>query len=328
MSFVARSVDALLEASVVGSFSRLGIVTRRSLEAWSDPPPQHGKIFIVTGASSGIGRASAVALARLGASVTLLGRDPKRTETAWREAASAGTGGEIEQSLLDVGDSDAVERFTREFSESHGGLDGLIHNAGALFRDYGTVAGVERTVATHVLAPFRLSWLLAPMLRQNGQSVIVTVSSGGMYTEPFDLDRLEMPADAYRGVTAYARAKRAQVVLSREWARRWGSERVASYATHPGLVDTPGLSSGLPDFRHLGPLLRTASEGADTVVWLAAGGALTESHSGFWHDRHQRREYRLPWTAPTPGAFDAAGADLWSWCAARTGLGCDTLESK
>ena len=101
----------------------------------------------------------------------------------------------------------------------------------------------------------------------------MTVSSGGMYTQPFDLDRLEMTPEAYRGTTAYARAKRAQVVLSHEWARRWGADGVASYASHPGWVDTPGLASGLPTFAKLGPLLRTPGEGADTVVWLAAGGA-------------------------------------------------------
>jgi dehydrogenase/reductase SDR family member 12 len=142
-----------------------------------------------------------------------------------------------------------------------------------------------------------------------------------MYTERFDLGRLEMPADGYRGTTAYARAKRAQVVLSHEWAERWAAEGVASYAVHPGWVDTPGLASGLPAFAKLGPLLRTPVEGADTVVWLAAGEArrrdpalpLTE---GFFHDRHRRGEHHLPWTAC--GATPADGRLLWEWCAART----------
>ena len=99
------------------------------------------------------------------------------------------------------------------------------------------------------------------------------VSSGGMYTERFDLDRLEMDPEHYDGVRAYARAKRAQVVLAREWSRRWSACGVASYAMHPGWVDTPGLASGLPSFTYLGPLLRRPEEGADTAVWLAAGAA-------------------------------------------------------
>ena len=149
-----------------------------------------------------------------------------------------------------------------------------MHAAGALSSTYRSApTGEELTVATAVLAPFRLTWLLSPLLRRSGDATVVTVSSGGMYTQPFDLERLEMSPEAYRGSTAYARAKRAQVVLSHEWARRWRADGVASYACHPGWVDTPGLASGLPTFAKLGPLLRTPAEGADTVVWLTAGGA-------------------------------------------------------
>ena len=151
----------------------------------------------------------------------------------------------------------------------------------------------------------------------------MTVSSGGMYSQPFDLERLEMTPEDYRGTTAYARAKRAQVVLSHEWARRWGGDGVASYASHPGWVDTPGLASGLPTFAKLGPLLRTPAEGADTVVWLAAGGARSPDAAhptteGFFHDRHRRSEYHLPWTARGAGPED--GSRLWEWCESRAEL--------
>jgi dehydrogenase/reductase SDR family member 12 len=164
--------------------------------------------------------------------------------------------------------------------------------------------------------------LLGPLLRRSGDADIVTVSSGGMYTERFDLGRLEMPPHSYRGTTAYARAKRAQVVLSHEWARRWGADGVASYAVHPGWVDTPGLARGLPSFAKLGPLLRTPAEGADTVVWLAAGSARRQDQvppltEGFFHDRHRRGEHRLPWTARAVAPED--GRLLWEWCVSRTG---------
>lgn len=321
MRGLARGVDALLEASVVGSYSRFGIACRRRLEHWGEPPRLEGSAFIVTGASSGIGRAAAVGLARLGAAVCLLGRDSRRTEATRKAVLEVSGAGEVETSLLDVVDSEAVAEFAERFADRHGRLDGIVHNAGALFPRYQTTAGVELTVATHVLAPFRLNWLLGPMLRSAGGSVIVTVASGGMYAERFDLGRLEMSADTYRGVTAYARAKRAQVVLAHEWGRRWGLDGVASYSSHPGWVDTPGLAAGLPAFARLGPLLRSPEEGADTIVWLAAGGALPIQQEGFWHDRKRRGEYRLPGTAPT--AIDRAeeGARLWDWCAARTGLG-------
>ena len=188
-----------------------------------------------------------------------------------------------------------------------------MHAAGALFPTYRCAPdGSELTLATAVLAPFRLTGLLGPLLRRSGDANIVTVSSGGMYTERFDLGRLEMPADAYRGTTAYARAKRAQVVLSHEWARRWGADGVASYAAHPGWVDTPGLASGLPSFAKLGPLLRTRLRERTRWSWLAAGEArrhdpappLTE---GFFHDRHRRGEHHLPWTARDRDSRRTAG---------------------
>ena len=154
---------------------------------------------------------------------------------------------------------------------------------------------------------------------------IVTMSSGGMYSQRFDLDVLEAGPDEYDGVVAYARAKRAQVVLADAWAARFAPAGVASYAMHPGWVDTPGLAAGLPRFRNLvRPLLRTPAEGADTAVWLAAGGptvaartgGTTPMTSGFFHDRRLRSDYRFPVTHPS-GPDDPE--HLLAWCEARTG---------
>jgi dehydrogenase/reductase SDR family member 12 len=316
-------VDAALEATIVGSFSRAGYAARSRLEHWEAPGGLAGRVAIVTGASSGIGRETALELARLGATVWMVGRDGRRTEDAAHQARALGVGAVVEPVVLDVTDAQAVRAFAARVTAAHERLDVLVHAAGALYPTYrSTPGGGELTVATAVLAPFRLTWLLGPLLRRSGKANIVTVSSGGMYTQRFDLDRLEMPPDHYRGTTAYARAKRAQVVLSHEWARRWGPYGVASYASHPGWVDTPGLASGLPGFARLGPLLRSPAQGADTVVWLAAGGARQEhvcaaSNEGFFHDRHRRGEHHLPWTAR--GRTGSEGRELWDWCAARTG---------
>jgi dehydrogenase/reductase SDR family member 12 len=321
---LAAVVDAALEATVVGSFSRAGPAVRARLEHWSAPPSLSGRVLVVTGASSGIGRAAALELARLGATLWLIGRDEERLEATAAQARDLGAGCPVEPVGLNVVDADAVNGFVDRVACRHQTLDGLVHGAGALFPTFqGDPTGEELTVATAVLAPFRLTWLLSPLLRRAGDATIVTVSSGGMYSQAFDLDRLAMTPGTYRGTTAYARAKRAQVVLSHEWARRWGADGVDSYAMHPGWVDTPGLAAGLPGFSKLGPLLRTPAEGADTVVWLAAGGARTvgpgpRSGEGFFLDRHRRREHHLPWTAR--GSRPDDGARLWEWCQARTGL--------
>ena len=324
--FLGRAFDVVAEATVAPSFSRVGIAMRRRLDAWDEPPSMDGRVVLVTGATSGIGLATATALAGLGATVHLVGRDPERGRKAVEAVASAGSGvGGLD--LVDMADPVAVTALGNRLARLYDRLDVLIHNAGALSSTYrATKAGTEETVATQVLGPYVLTATLASLLSRSSPATIVTVSSGGMYTQRFDLARLEMGPSDYDGVVAYARAKRAQVVLANAWAHRFASAGVASYAMHPGWVDTPGLEAGLPRFRTLWrPLLRTPAEGADTVVWLAARGPAAEASalgmpavaSGFFHDRLSRSDHRFPLLRPTqPGDGDA----LLDWCAARSGI--------
>jgi len=320
----ARVLDAVLEATIVASFSRVGAVLRRATQHWSPVAPMKGRTILVTGASSGIGRASALALSRAGADLWITGRDQIRLEELAERMRVGGT--TVRTAALDVTDSARVDDLARRIGEDPAGLHGIIHSAGALTHDYATSAdGVEMTIATHVLAPFRLTWRLAPALRAAGQSTIVTVASGGMYTERFELSRLEMASDDYDGVKAYARAKRAQVLLAHEWSRWWARGGVRSYAMHPGWTDTPGLATSLPTFHRLGPLLRRVDEGADTAVWLASGAVGEEgTNSGIWLDRRPRGEYYLPWTRPRRSR-EADGEDLWRWCERRSGI--DTADA-
>jgi dehydrogenase/reductase SDR family member 12 len=323
----ADFVDSLLEVSVIGSFSRLGFTVRHRMGRWGPHPRIDGQVFVVTGASSGIGKAVGVGLAALGADLILVGRDEERLAATVSAAADTRGGGRFEMAQVDLADPESIGVFARRIASSEARLDGLIHCAGALFEDYRTAPdGTELTIATHLLAPFRLSLLLSPLLRRSHPSHIITVSSGGMYTQRFDLDHLEATADDYRGAVAYARAKRAQVVLAHEWARRWGRHGVASYAMHPGWVATPGLTTGLPSFARLGPLLRSPAQGADTAVWLTTegprGNAMSESTTtpppgGIWLDRRRRSDYRLPQTYRRPADRRRDGEALWEWCLAR-----------
>jgi dehydrogenase/reductase SDR family protein 12 len=326
----ADTVDALLELSIAGSFSRLGYVVRRRLERWTDSGCLEGKTMIVTGASSGIGQATAISLAAQGAELWLVGRNAERLRAAGKAAEMVSREGRIHTAVVDIVDAEAAAAFAAKVSSLHDELAALVHNAGALFPDYGLAddgAGIqaERTVATHVLAPFRLSCLLAPLLLEAERPVITTVTSGGMYTQRFDPQHIEAGPDGYRGAVAYGRAKRAQVVLSHEWARRWCRHGLASYAVHPGWVATPGLVQGLPTFAKLGPLLRTPPQGADTVAWLASDGPRRAGQStqvdGLWHDRRRRGEYYLPSTRRTSSESERDGRALWDWCAERSGLG-------
>jgi NAD(P)-dependent dehydrogenase (short-subunit alcohol dehydrogenase family) len=131
--------------------------------------------------------------------------------------------------------------------------------------------------------------LLLPALTA-ARGIVVWMSTGGMYGAalPDGEDAIEYRDGTYRGVSAYARTKRMQVVLADAWARRYDGTDVRVESMHPGWVETPGVATHLPRFRSLTrPLLRTAEDGADTAVWLVATRPPSEA-GHFWHDRAQR----------------------------------------
>jgi NAD(P)-dependent dehydrogenase (short-subunit alcohol dehydrogenase family) len=308
MTRPAEAVDAALEASVVGSFSRIGLWVRsRLLPEFTAgiPATLEGQTVVITGATSGIGLATATALGRLGAAVHFLARDPARAAGARRQIAAASGSQQVSYGLADLDDPGSVRAFADDYLSTHGRLDVLIHNAGAIHSRYqANGAGTELTAAGQVIAPFLLTTVLLPALLAAHRSRVITVSSAGMYTQRLDPAILQMPASGYRGVTAYAQAKRAQVALSREWARRFAGTGVAFHAMHPGWVNTPGIAAALPRFHAvMRPLLRAPGQGADTIVWLATTDPARLGSGGFWHDRRPRTEYRLPWTRePSPSA--------------------------
>ncbi len=313
MTGLGRAVDAALEASVVPGFSRIGLAARsRLLPEFTagDPPAIGGKTVIITGATSGIGYAAAVALAWRGAAVHFLARDRGRAERARRDIAAASGSTRVSYGLADMEDLDSVRDFARRFSAEHDRLDVLIHNAGAIHPQYrADEAGTELTVLGQVVAPFLLTRLLLPALADAAPSRMITVSSGGMYTQRLDPATLQLPRSRYQGVTAYAKVKRAQAALSGEWARRMAGTGVAFHAMHPGWVNTAGVAAALPRFyRALRPVLLTPEQGADTIVWLATMPPQRLGSGRFWHDRRPRPEYPLPWTR---GQAPGAARELW-----------------
>ena len=248
-------VDAAAEATVVPGFSRIGVAVRSRLLpefTAARPTSAAGRTVLITGATSGIGYAAAVALARQGAAVHFLARDEGRAAVALRGITKTSGSTQVSYGLADLEDLGSVRCFAREYGAGHRRLDILIHNAGTIhpeFRTDGT--GTELTYAGQVVAPFLLTAMLLPRLSASGARRVITVSSGGMYTQRLDTMALPPPEAGYRGAAAYARVKRAQVALSGEWARRTAGAGVAFHAMHPGWADTPGLAAALPRFRRM-----------------------------------------------------------------------------
>ena len=293
----ADAVDTALELPIVPSFTRIGIDVRRRTDGWDDLDgcDLTGRVVVVTGATSGLGRAAVNRLARLGADLVITGRNADRTEAAATELRNETGNPSITGVAADMGDLEQVRALADAVLGHRDRLDVLVHNAGALTAERtDTADGIESTVASQVVGPFLLTTLLLDRLRSSAPSRVVTMSSGGMYGSPLVVGNLEMAAPEYRGAEQYARAKRAQVTLNEMWAERFGADDIHFHALHPGWAATPGVDSSLPTFsRLMGPLLRTPDQGADTLVWLAADDAALASNGGFWHDRRRRSIHRF-----------------------------------
>jgi NAD(P)-dependent dehydrogenase (short-subunit alcohol dehydrogenase family) len=291
-------VDDALEISVVGSFTSVGFELRRRLFGWSDPLPDAlaGRSVVLTGPTSGLGRAAADALAALGASLVLVGRSEERL-AAVRDALPGG-GGRHRTVVADMSSLDSVRRAVAQIQESGVRVDILVDNAGAIYPErIEGPDGIEATLATLVVGPFVLVGGLLPLLRESGDARVIAVTSGGMYTQRLDLDDLQSRHGSFSGPLAYARAKRAQVALAREWARRLASSGIAVNAMHPGWADTPGLEEALPAFHGLmRPLLRTPAQGIDTLLWLAAADEAARMTGRLFLDRRPRPFDRVPAT--------------------------------
>ena len=291
-----RLIDTALDRTIAPGYSRLGLAVRKRLGSWpADPPRMDGKVVLVTGASSGLGRAAAVGLAELGADVRVLTRDSDRSAKLARELEKE-TGGQVSGVTCDVSDLTSVRRFTGRFAAAEERLDVLVNNAGVMPPERTETAdGVELTFATHVVGPHLLIERLSPLLEAAAPSRVINVSSGGMYSQKLDLDDLQTAHGTYRKNRVYAKTKRAQVVLTHEWARRLEPNGVAVQSMHPGWADTQGVRDSLPGFSKITRgIIRDAEQGADTIVWLAASPDAQRPTGAFWHDRRPRPEHYLP----------------------------------
>ena len=206
-----------------------------------------------------------------------------------------------------------MRQLAERFAAQAPRLDVLVNNAGVLTQGRELSAdGIELTLATNVIGPFLLTQLLTAELEHSAPSRIVNVSSGGMYTQKLPADDLQSERGEFDGPTVYARTKRAEVVLTEMWAQHLAGTGVTVHAMHPGWADTAGVQSSLPRFHRVTrPLLRSADEGADTIVWLGAAAEPEDSSGGFWHDRRRRPTHLLPEPGKPRRSGAACGTSVW-----------------
>lgn len=281
-------IDTALDRTLIG-YGNVGYLVRRRSWPAGDLPPGalRGRVAIVTGAKTGLGRATAHGLAALGAKVHMVVRGREAGEQAREDILREVPGAEIVVDECDVSSLASVRAYAEAFS---GPLHVLIHNAGVMPPEREVSEdGIELTFATHVAGPHLLTALLRPALKDGAPSRVIWVASGGMYGQKLPIDDLQTERGTYRPAVVYARTKRAQVIMAQKWAERLRDDGIVVHAVHPGWVDTPGVDRWLPKFKAITrPLLRTPEQGADTFVWLAAAEEPGRTTGRFWHDREAR----------------------------------------
>ena len=309
-------LDTILDRTVVGGYTSVGYRLRSRTWDAGDLQRLEGKVVVVSGATSGIGLAAAEGFARLGASIRLLVRSEERGAQARAAITERTQNSDVRISVCDLSSLESVRASaTRLAAEER--LDVLVNNAGVMTQERAlSPDGIELTLATNVVGPFLLTNLLIPVLDESAPARIINVSSGGMYTQKLRVDDLQNERGQFDGPNAYARTKRAQVILTELWAERLANTGVVVHSMHPGWVDTPGVRSSLPRFYNLTrPLLRTPEQGADTIVWLGAAAEPSRSSGRFWHDRRPRPTHLLPHTTETPQDRER----LWAECERLSG---------
>jgi NAD(P)-dependent dehydrogenase (short-subunit alcohol dehydrogenase family) len=233
-----------------------------------------GRTVLITGGTGGIGKATALGLAAMGARVAITGRDPERTNAAAREICLAHRS-EVMTFVADLSSRSEVRRLAGEVQLALPRIDMLINNVGGYWNTRRvTVDGLEHTFALNHLAPFLLTSLLIDRLKQSDPARVVTVASNAQALGRIDFDDLQGER-SYSGARAYNQSKLADVLFTYELARRLRGTGVTANALHPGMVNTSfGAADPAGVQRWLVPILRpfmkSPARGAATSIHLAS----------------------------------------------------------
>ena len=305
------SLAAMERVRVARIRARLGI-------QMTDNLPMAGKIVLVTGGTGGIGRATAIGLAAMGARVGITGRDLARSEQAAAGIRATSGNSAVDAFGADMSSQAEVRRLAAAVVAAYPRLDVLVNNVGGFWAHrHPTADGLEHTFALNHLAPFLLTNLLLDRLMASAPARVVTVSSSAHAMGRIDFDDLQ-GARSYSGQRAYNQSKLANVMFINELARRLKGTGVTANSLHPGIVRT---SFGAEDqawyFAVLSRfgllLLRTPEQGAQTSIYLASSLAVEGVTGQYFSNRKPK--------TPSKIAYDTVmAAGLWQVSADLVGL--------
>jgi retinol dehydrogenase 14 len=284
----------------------------------ADVPLMAGKSVLITGGTGGIGQATAIGLAALGARVGISGRDLARAGAAAADIRAATGNPAVDVFAADMSAQAGVRHLAAQVLDSYPRLDVLVNNVGGFWAHrHVTADGLERTFALNHLAPFLLTSLLLGRLTASAPARIVTVSSGAHAQGRLDFDDLQGERN-YSGPRAYNQSKLANVLFTYELARRLAGTGVTATAAHPGVAATSfGAEDQAAHFaimiRVARPFMKTPAQGALTPIYLASSPQV-EGVTG------QYFVNRKPKTSSKASYDTAAAARLWQASASLAGL--------
>ncbi len=279
--------------------------------------PMKGRTCVVTGANSGIGKATATGLARQGAHVVMVSRDGPRGEAAQAEIQSVTGNPSVDLLLADLSSQTAVRTLAAEITSSLDSLHVLVNNAGVLVSPrVETVDGLEYTFAVNHLAPFLLTNLLLDLLTASAPARVVTVTSNAHRMGRIRFDDLQ-GHNRFRAMGAYSQSKLGNILFTYELARRVEGRGVTVNCVHPGGVNTnfgnntKGAFAAM--FRFFKPLMRSPEKGAETVLYAATAPEMEGVTGEYLVDRESRASSRRSYD-------EGLARQLWDVSAELTGL--------
>ncbi len=253
-----------------------------------------GKLFLVTGGTEGIGKAACRDFARRGATLVLVGRNPAKTDAVAEELR--GLGAERVETLIgDMSVVAEIRRVAAEFKAKHDRIDVLVNNAGAVFTDHRLSAdGFEMTFALNHIGYWVFTVELLEVLERTPGARVVSTSSGAHYRGKLDLNAIAKRPDGSAGFGVYCDSKLANVVFTRELAKKLQGKDVAVSCFHPGFVATAfghnnqGLFGwGTKVAQKL--FARTPEKGAETLIFLATSPEAASANGGYYFDERVRK---------------------------------------
>ncbi|KAK5898137.1 hypothetical protein CgunFtcFv8_015579 [Champsocephalus gunnari] len=276
--------------------------------AWSSAERLEDKTVVITGANTGIGKETAIDLAKRGAKIIMACRDMERGEAAKKEVIESSGSENVLCMKLDLADSKSIREFAEAINKDEPKLNILVNNAGVMVCPYGKTAdGFEMQIGVNHFGHFLLTHLLIDLIKRSAPARIITVSSIAHSWSSMNLEDINSEK-SYDKKRAYSQSKLANVLFTRSLAKRLEGTGVTTYSLHPGVVQTDL-------WRHLNaptraimkmvsPFTKTSSQGAQTSIYCAVEPSLDKESGGYYSDC-------APAKCSAAGKDDVVAQKLW-----------------